>query len=124
LANVACDENEKTNVRLNEVYLLYRVDSSSMGDFIKVADFARIYEGILGNKEIRGSRVSVHGLENVDELKYKKNLNLGSSWYKNEKAIPSQCQSMQCTNATTTTHKTNPSTPQPASKPQTPHPPN
>jgi hypothetical protein len=53
-----------------------------MGDLIKVADFARVHEGILGNEEIRGSRVSVHGLENVDELKFKKNLDLDSSWYK------------------------------------------
>ena len=78
-ANVACDENEKTNVRLNEVYLLYRVDSGGMGDFIKVADFARVYEGILGNKEIRVSRVCVDVLENVYELKYKKKLDLESS---------------------------------------------
>lgn len=80
LASVACLENAKTNIRFNEVYLCYRVDYDSVSEekgnanCIKASDFARVYEGILANKDITASRVSVFGLEDVDDLKHKKKL--------------------------------------------------
>lgn len=80
LANVACLENVKTNIRFNEVYLCYRVDFDSVAekkgtaDRIKASDFARVYEGILANKDIDACRVSVLGPGDVDDLKYRKKL--------------------------------------------------
>jgi len=80
LANVACLENAKTNIRFNEVYLCYRVDFDSVceeegtADRIKVSDFARVYEGILANKDIKASRVSILGPEDIKDLKYKEKL--------------------------------------------------
>ena len=80
LANVASLENAKTNIRFNEVYLCYRVDFDSVAEEkgaagrIKASDFARVYEGILANKNIDASRVSVYGPQDIDDLKYKKKL--------------------------------------------------
>ncbi|KAL6790700.1 hypothetical protein J3E68DRAFT_442956 [Trichoderma sp. SZMC 28012] len=80
LANVACLENLKTNVRFNEVYLGYRVDYDSVveeegGDNrMKSSEFAHVYETILANSDIRGCRITVSGPDDVDQLKYKKKL--------------------------------------------------
>ena len=80
LANVACRENAKTNIRFNEVYLSYRVDYDSVceekgtDNRMKASDFARVYEGILANKNIKASRVSVFGPQDLDDLKYKPKL--------------------------------------------------
>lgn len=80
MANVACYENTNTNIRFNEVYLCYRVDYDSVcaekgtADRIKASDFARVYEGILANKEIKACRISVYGPEDVEQLKYDKKL--------------------------------------------------
>ena len=77
MANAACWENENTNIRFNEVYLCYRVDFDAVceqlgGNRIKSSAFAKVYEGILANKDIRGCRVSVYGPQDIEELKYKK----------------------------------------------------
>jgi len=80
MANVACLENTNTKIRFNEVYLCYRVDFDSVCeekgtvDRIKVSDFARVYEGILANKDIKDCRVSIYGPQDIDDLKYKKKL--------------------------------------------------
>lgn len=79
MANVACRENAKTNIRFNECYLAARVDFDSVaeakgGAQIKASEFALVYEGILANKDIRGCRVSVLGPGDIDLLKYKKKL--------------------------------------------------
>ncbi|KIX06340.1 uncharacterized protein Z518_04316 [Rhinocladiella mackenziei CBS 650.93] len=77
MANAACLENATTNIRFNEVYLCYRVDFDTVcerlgGNRIKSSDFARVYEGILANKDISGCRVSVYGPQDLDNLKYEK----------------------------------------------------
>ena len=80
LATVAVRENAKTNIRFNEVMLSCRVDYDSVAEekgpegVIKASDFARVYEGILQNKDIRGARVSVQGPGDLDQLKYKPKL--------------------------------------------------
>ena len=80
MANAACRENAKTNLRFNEVYLNYRVDYDAVVEEkgeenrMKVSDFAKVYEGILTRPEIDGCRVSVLGPQDVKELKFRKKL--------------------------------------------------
>jgi hypothetical protein len=83
MANVACLENEKTNIRFNEVYLSIRIEYDSAceekgtgGDWqrTKASDFARVQEGIWANEEIRACRVSVLSPADIDTLQYKKKL--------------------------------------------------
>jgi hypothetical protein len=80
LANVACRENADTNVRFNEVFLSYRVDYDAVCDEkgtdnrMRASDFAKVYEGILGNPDIKGTRVTVRGPADVESLKYKPKL--------------------------------------------------
>ena len=83
MANAACRENAKTNVRFNEVYLDHRVDYDSVVEEkkdkwrMKASDFARVYEGILDREEIDTCRVSVHSMDDVKELKFRKKLGKG-----------------------------------------------
>jgi hypothetical protein len=78
LASVIC--REKLSVRFNEVYLTCRVDydSDCVGEDaawkIKASDFARVFEGILANPDIRDSRISVLSPEDIDDLKSEKKL--------------------------------------------------
>lgn len=80
MANVACRETDETNVRFNECFLGCRVDYDSTVDETgdkwrnKASHFARVYEGILANKEIAASRVTVRGPQDFDDLSYKKKL--------------------------------------------------
>lgn len=79
MANVACRENAETNVRFNEVYLNRRVEYDSAAvktGAMTASDFSRVYEQILSRPEIRGCRVSVHGPHDLDDLKYKKKLDI------------------------------------------------
>jgi hypothetical protein len=80
LANVACRDNAtKTNVRFNEIYLACRVEVDSVAartGSMKASDFSRVYEGILSKPEIRGCRVSVYGTGDLDDLKYKKKIDV------------------------------------------------
>lgn len=53
-------ENEKTNVRVDEVYLMFRVEvdeDAAQHGVSSSSEFASVYEGILDNSEIRSSRV-------------------------------------------------------------------
>ena len=65
MASLACRENEDTIVCFNEVYICSSVDFDSADEGngvagnIKVSDFARVYEGILTNKDIKACRVSI-----------------------------------------------------------------
>lgn len=73
--NAAVLENAQTNIRVNEVYLKYRVDyddvaeTRTVGTSIMASEFARVYEGILGREEIHGARVVVEGMGDVEELR-------------------------------------------------------
>lgn len=75
MSNVACRDNEKTNVRFNELYLNYRVEVDEVAaknGTMAATDFAKSYAGILSRPEIRSCRVSVQGPEDLENLKYEK----------------------------------------------------
>jgi hypothetical protein len=79
MANVACRENAKTNIRFNEHYLAARVDYDSVAEEagdgrMKASELAKSYEGILANEDINACRVSVMGRGDLEQLKYKKKL--------------------------------------------------
>ncbi|KAK2027528.1 NAD(P)-binding protein [Colletotrichum zoysiae] len=77
-AITAARENEKTNIRFNEVYLAHRVRLEIDEDNQIVAgmqipltsskDFAPLYEKILDRSDIRSSRVKARGPEDVAEI--------------------------------------------------------
>lgn len=75
MLKVATQENKKTNVRVNEIYLSARVDYDSVAEksgSMKASDFGKVYEKILAKPEITGSRVSVYGQKDTEELKVAK----------------------------------------------------
>lgn len=74
MANVACRDNYKTNIRFNEVYLglLVQVDeSAAKTGAMKATDFAKCYVALLSNPEIRSSRVTVLSYDDLETLDYK-----------------------------------------------------
>lgn len=92
LANVAAFETAKTNVRFNEVCLHWRVEYDSIAAAsahkeqkpMGSSDFARVYVDILANKEIRGSRVSVSGWDDLEKSRY--DSKLGANPFNTEEA--------------------------------------
>jgi hypothetical protein len=79
MAVVACRDTAGTNVRFNEVYLERRVEVDSVAEksgAMKSSDFSNVYSGILANPEIEGCRVTVKDYEDLQDLKYKKKLDL------------------------------------------------
>ncbi|KAM6477031.1 hypothetical protein HDV62DRAFT_374043 [Trichoderma sp. SZMC 28011] len=75
MATAAARENEKTNVRVNEVYLMFRVEvdeDAAQHGVTSASEFAAVYEGILSNPEIRSSRVRVASLADIKDLKWAK----------------------------------------------------
>jgi hypothetical protein len=79
LANVACRDNYKTNVRFNEVYLALRVEvdeSAAKTGAMKATDFAKCYAALLSSPEIRSSRVSVLSYDDLEILKYQTKVKL------------------------------------------------
>ena len=79
MAVVACRDTAGTNVRFNEVYLDRRVEVDSVAEqsgSMKSSDFSNVYRGILANPEIEGCRVTVKVDEDLQDLKYKKKLDL------------------------------------------------
>ncbi|PNP49033.1 hypothetical protein THARTR1_10215 [Trichoderma harzianum] len=75
MATAAARENEKTNVRVNEVYLMFRVEVDEAAKEHGVSsssEFASVYEGILNNPEIRSSRVRVASPADFTDLKWAK----------------------------------------------------
>ncbi|PNP57474.1 hypothetical protein THARTR1_02472 [Trichoderma harzianum] len=75
MATAAARENEKTNVRVNEVYLMFRVEydeDAAKHGVISSSEFAAVYEGILSNPEIRSSRVRVASPADIKDLKWAK----------------------------------------------------
>jgi hypothetical protein len=79
MANVASRDNAETNVRFNEVYLALRVEVDSVAiqhGTMKASDFSIAYEKILSRPEIKGCRISVHGREDLENLKYNKKLDI------------------------------------------------
>lgn len=75
MATAAARENEKTNVRVNEVYLMFRVEvdeDAAQHGVSSSSEFASVYEGILANLEIRSSRVRVETPADFKHLKFAK----------------------------------------------------
>ncbi|KAJ4859656.1 short chain dehydrogenase domain-containing protein [Trichoderma breve] len=75
MATAAARENEKTNVRVNEVYLMFRVEvdeDAAQHGVTSSSEFAANYEGILSNPEIRSSRVRVASPADIKDLKWAK----------------------------------------------------
>lgn len=75
LAAVATRELDKTNVRFNEAYLDYRVeyDAECEGEAnswkMKASDYAKVYEGILADKDIKGCTVTVESPKDLEKLR-------------------------------------------------------
>ncbi|KAL2126743.1 hypothetical protein VTI74DRAFT_322 [Chaetomium olivicolor] len=72
MATAACRENADTNLRFNEVYLMFRVEVDEVAarhGTTRASDFAHVYEGILANPEIRSSRIRVDNVDAIKNLK-------------------------------------------------------
>ena len=75
MMKIASKENEKTNVRVNEIYLNLRVDYDSVAEksgSVKASDFGKVYEQVLKKPEITGSRVLVMERKAIEDLKSEK----------------------------------------------------
>lgn len=81
MANVACRDNETTNVRFTEVYLAFRVQvDKTINPFglqmliLSSDEFSKTYEQILEGKErgVKGCRVWVENEGDVENLRYEK----------------------------------------------------
>lgn len=71
----AMRENEKTNVRFNEVFLHFRVENDEDAiahEVVKSSDFANVFELILEDETARSSRVCVETVEDMRKLKIRK----------------------------------------------------
>lgn len=79
MCTVGCRENAETNVRFNEIYLNMRVEVDEDAEkhgVTKASDFAKVYEQILSQQDVRSSRVSVLKRQDIEVLQYKKKGNL------------------------------------------------
>jgi NAD(P)-dependent dehydrogenase (short-subunit alcohol dehydrogenase family) len=69
----AARENEKTNVRFNEILLGFRVEvdeAAKEHGVTTASEFGQVYESILADPDIRSSRVRVDEIEDLKKLKY------------------------------------------------------
>jgi NAD(P)-dependent dehydrogenase (short-subunit alcohol dehydrogenase family) len=75
MATAAARENEKTNVRVNEVYLMFRVEvdeDAAQHGVSSSSEFSSVYEEVLTRQEIRSSRVTVETPEGFKNVKFAK----------------------------------------------------
>jgi hypothetical protein len=68
MSTAAARENEKTNVRFNEVYLCFRVEVDEQAEKHGVTSASEVYENLLGDEEVRGARVTVREVGDVGRL--------------------------------------------------------
>lgn len=71
----AMRENEKTNVRFNEVFLCFRVETDEDAEVhgvVKASEFGKVYELILEDEKVRSSRVKVETGEDMRMLRIQK----------------------------------------------------
>jgi hypothetical protein len=71
-ATAAARENEATNVRFNEVYLGFRVEvdeQAVLHRVTKASEFARVYEMVLAEEEVRSSKVRVEEVGDLERLR-------------------------------------------------------
>lgn len=69
----AARENEKTNVRFNEILLGFRVEvdeAAKEHGVTTASEFGQVYEAILADPNIRSSRVRVDEIEDLKKPKY------------------------------------------------------
>ena len=69
----ACRDNWKSNVRVNEVLLGFRVEVDGAAKEHGVSsstEFGKVYEEILARPEIRSSRIRVDKVEDLTKLRY------------------------------------------------------
>ena len=77
LSNVACRDNETTNLRFNEVYLACRVEVDSSAETtgaLKASDFAKVHTELLSRPDIKSSRFTVATQNDLTDLKHKKRI--------------------------------------------------
>jgi len=70
-------ENERTNIRVNEAYLMVRVEVDSDAEahgVMTASEYAKVYAKILEKKDIDGCKVIVRGPEDLKELRFEKKL--------------------------------------------------
>lgn len=73
MATAICRENLTTNVRVNEIYLAFRVEVDEMAaqhGVTSASEFASVYELLLARPDIRSSRVRVDSPEDIQDLKH------------------------------------------------------
>jgi hypothetical protein len=71
----AARNNEKSNVRFNEILLGFRVevdDAAKEHGVTTATQFGQVYEAVLGNSEIRSSRIRVDEVEDLKKLRYER----------------------------------------------------
>ena len=75
MLSVGAKDNEKTNIRVNEVYLSARVDydaevekASKGSENIRSSEFAKVYEQILAKPELKGNRLTVRGKKDLEDF--------------------------------------------------------
>ena len=71
MSTAAARENEKTNVRFNEVYLCFRVEVDEQAEkhgVTSASKFAKVYEKLLSDEEVRGARVTVRVVGDIGRL--------------------------------------------------------
>lgn len=69
----ASRENEKTNVRFNEILLAFRVEVDEVAKdhgVTTASEFGQVYESVLANTEIRSSRIRVEEVVDMKKLRY------------------------------------------------------
>jgi hypothetical protein len=79
MAVSACRELHGTNIRFNEVYLARRVEvdqNAEKSGAMKSSEFAKHYETILGQPDVKSCRISVRTYDDLSKLSYKPKLTL------------------------------------------------
>jgi hypothetical protein len=79
MAISACRALHGTNIRFNEVFLDRRVEvdkDAEKSGAMKASDFAKNYQTILNEPEVKGCRITVQTYDDLTNLNYKPKLNL------------------------------------------------
>lgn len=75
MAAAAASETAGSNVRFNEVYLVYRVEVDSSAEktgAVKASTFGENYAALLARQDISGSRIIVSNAEEIKNLRIEK----------------------------------------------------
>jgi hypothetical protein len=63
-------DNQKTNIRVNEMYLAARVEYDTDAEkhgVMKASDYAKAYEYLLNKPDVEGCKVTVGNAKHLDE---------------------------------------------------------